>query len=446
MKTFEPRTNIPLLDKNAYLEVLVQGGQIYANLAYSHYGANRSYVLNHVQRFDRVEDLGVADFWVEYFSALERFLDWEFLRVPDVIDTGSDFLQGFVDEGKGVSGVSFRVDERISGREEISKIIESLLGEINFYTSGNNYRIELCKGLGERMAYEDVVIVNLDLLGAEVARSNGGHGKVHWDNEFALIDNIHNSKFKAFLSSGDSINKLTNLWANFILHPVDSSDDDSLKDLVRAYLTLQVLSIFNNNTKSFEKVGTQKSTLIVLTGEMLELLGEKELMIAIIDGLEIRGQFDLLIDSRHKLYSYGRRYVDGINAQDFIVNKELVINDMYKVLVPEVGTVNEKDKVIFQGAKIIAGEEDQSVNAIAPEVSEFELNQELKCLFDGKFVNSAYIDGDSVKKSDLFEMISQPNAASYAKVIIDGRFKPVVYGPNAKANSKKLNRWFRKIK
>ena len=67
------------------------------------------------------------------------------------------------------------------------------------------------------------------------------------ENEIGLIDFIKSSKIKAFFSQDTSSSEISDRWANFIAHNCEYIADPLLHDILRAFTTMQILSIKQQN-------------------------------------------------------------------------------------------------------------------------------------------------------------------------------------------------------
>ena len=77
--------SLPILQKNAYLTVLIKDNGLYANLAYTDYADDRVYILHDYTDLyplkrkldDHIFSVG---FWGEYFDSLENEWDWDIVE------------------------------------------------------------------------------------------------------------------------------------------------------------------------------------------------------------------------------------------------------------------------------------------------------------------------------------------------------------------------------
>ena len=72
---------LSILEKNAYINILIKDNGILGYLAYMDYNANREYILSDYTdinslRFLLDDNVFTKDFWFEYFDNLENVFNW----------------------------------------------------------------------------------------------------------------------------------------------------------------------------------------------------------------------------------------------------------------------------------------------------------------------------------------------------------------------------------
>jgi hypothetical protein len=160
---------------------------------------------------------------------------------------------------------------------------------------------------------------------------------------------------------------------------------------------------------------------------------------SLLDGLEIRGGADIFIDRKGLVYTLGKNYAEGVRTTGFIASPPDIFEEVYKVLVPEIEGKKNERKVIFTGKVNSESGKESDIFAVSPEFSQVKLDFEKRRLnVEGNFIKGAYLDNHGERVS----FISNPEKVMYKSLIIDGRYKPVVYGPDPKTNRAKINEWF----
>lgn len=437
---------LPILQKNAYLSILVKDNGLYANLAYTDYSNDAVYILQDYTDLyplkRKLDDhiFGVK-FWEEYFNALEKEWEW------DIIErSGRNFLKflDFKDEFSGITGIKVLIDDNQKYFRNIYDSLKDFSNQIAIRVVDDIFLKELVSSLSKKLLYDDILILDLDLPEFSVYRYKGGEfskGMITWGNEIPLVDAIKNSKIQALMSADVSTDEILNKYANFVIRPHKKISDPVLADILRAFCTVQNLTIYNENKKKLFGVGWQeKNTAIFVTGRLIEAMPFKDVLLCLIDGFELLGDFDLYLDTKGLLYSYGRSMSLGKESSDVILGKQEVLPRATKVYLPELHTRKSKNKVVFQGSLSSMGFDREEIFSINPEISIFNIPQtEEKVIFDGKFINGAEsVNGDGKKLS----FVSSRESTLYENIVVDARIKPIVYGPDVYSNRNKFKDWF----
>lgn len=448
---------LPMLRKSAYLNLLIKDNFVYANLAYSDISAQRTYILSDATDLSplkfRLDDLTFSkNFWYEYFNSLERVLDWD---IVDRSFEGIFKIKEFEREEVGVTGIKVLIDDDQPFFKKIFLSIREFSNDISLKILDNKQFKLLTSGIQERVYYDDVIWIDLDISHFSIFRNKKGSTqsgifsknistessfeccKIDWNSEIGLIDFIKNSKISAFLTTDLSSDEILNKWANLIAHNCEYILDPGLHDLLRAFTTLQLLSMKKDNG---EKLGNTvcKNSGIFISGNIPNLLTKRELLLSIIDGLELEGTFDLFVDKDNRVLSFGKSMIDKEQSEDIVVFRGDILPKAYKVIVPEI-PVKAKNKIIFSGKALAQGVEDREIYALGsmmqilkvPDIGE-------KVVVQGELKNGAIF---SHFTSNSVEFLSSKNTVMYEYLVVDGRHRPIIYGPSAQSNRIKLKIW-----
>lgn len=420
-------------------------------MAYADYRIGRSYVLSDTLEIGEVFDLYSKQFWIDYFNSLEETFNWNVFR------GGSGEIVEFSSEGSGITGITATIVDRGFSSQNLISALREFSSDISVRMAGQGYIKEILEGIAEKLGYDDIVWADLNLMDFTVYRLSKdkekrtlnipikrsyalSEGKVRWSSKPKLMEAIRSAKLKAFLTMDNPSRRIANLWANFVLSQPSRTSSEPVSDLVRAYSTVQLLSITNDNGEKFSNIGSLvDGTALFLTGDLINVLPTSHLVMTLLDGLEIRGGTDIFVDRTGLIYTVGKNYSEGVRTTGFIASAPDIFEEVYRVLVPEIeGKTNER-KVIFTGKVNSESGKESDIFAVAPEFSQVKLDFEVNRLsIEGTFIKGAYLDNYGEKIS----FISNPDKVKYRSLIIDGRYKPVVYGPSPKANRAKINEWF----
>lgn len=445
-------------------------------LAYSHYEIDRSYIQTDFTKVDWKRDgFEKISFWEEYFRELQKRFDWELLTGLDTESLVSKKIE-FQDEGKGVSAVKFQFDEHLQEKSKILHDLQSTFSDFDIDVIDNKKKRDYIAKMGQRVEYDDVLFLDLDIVRFDVFRTTGAvrtrdtnlkdinskpwethYHKISWDSRKSLAGIVKDSRVKAFLGYDPVSSSIHNKWANIIYGDVVFSDNPFVKDLIRSFTTVQLMSIFNRNSSTFKKLAQKgKRVLVYVLGDVLNFIDYKEILISVLDGFQIKGAFDMYIDRDFRFYHLIEEFVEGVNAKNYITTRQLMFEEgFYKVMVPEVPSTKSDKKSVFSASITVKDAGSKEFIAFTPEITTIELgNYDERYIVDGVFTNDSYIEGglgwvnneprDRWDKSrgERVTINSDALTIDYRSLVIDGRYRPIVYGPDYRKNSSKLSSWF----
>ena len=449
--------SLPILEQNSYLSLVIKDNHIFANLAYTDFNTDRSYILTDLTDLSplkfRMDDIVFSrSFWFEYFSSLEKVFGWDIVQESWVEDF--KFLP-FESEGTGLSGIKILLDDNQPFFKNIYSSLNDFSNDIALRVVDKSYMKELLQGLSSRLEYDNILWLDLDIshfsaftYSKEKVSGGGifskrtsvndlfGSSSIDWNNEIGLIDSLNSSKLKAFVSADVSSEEMIDKWANFIAHSVDSLSNPLLEDLLRAFTTVQNLTIKANEKLNMEGFGKSRS-LIICSGKVARILPTKYLLLSLIDGFELEGEIDMYIDTQEKILSYGKNFIEGSTNQDIYILKKDILEDATKILIPEIRTHKAKNKVILSASITSQDFNRKDIYSINPNLEIFKLpyisnNVVVEC----ELKNNSYIN-DKTK----LEFVSSTGGVVYRSLVVDSRFRPIIYGPKVGDNRNKLQMW-----
>lgn len=446
-------SNLPILEKNSYLSLVISDNSIWAHLAYTDHNANREYILSDFtdlnplkQRLD--DEFFTKNFWYEYFDNLEKVFNW------NIVDRNAYEIfsfRKFAEEGDGISGIRILMDENQKFFNKIFTSLRAFSNDISLRIMDDTYVRGLLEGLLEKLGYDDLLFLNLDLQDFKIYRAfkNNETGKVEisrskisWDNEYGIIDSIKDARFKAFLATDITSKDMLNYWGNFVLNRIILSEDPNILDMLRAYTTAQLHSIYQDNKEKLMGIGINGNTGMIITGSVPLLLGKEKFLLSVIDGFEISGVLDTYFDSEKRLLSFGKSYISGPASTDIVLTRKEIISSATKILVPEIKVSKSNSKVILSGYTDSLEGEKQDIFVLFPEFTFIKLPLHRdNLIIEGEFKNGAYIRNN--EKKERINILSVPDKLRYDSILVDARPKPIVYGPDVYANKLKLQQWFR---
>lgn len=450
-------SKLPLLEKNAYLSLVIKENGIWSHLAYTDHDANREYILSDFtdltplrHRLD--DELFSKSFWFEYFDSLEKVFTW------DLVDRNklSVFtFRRFRNEGDGLTGIRIQIDDNQKFFKKIFNSVRDFSRDISLRVIDDQYMYNVLDGLVSKSEYDDIMYIDMDLTDFSIFRVNKVYdrknkkerkiftrSKLGWDNDLTLIDSIKDSRFRAFLATDLGQKEIFNYWSNFILNRVFSCEDPNLVDILRAYCTIQNYSIYRDNKEKLDGFGIRSSnSAMILSGYIPRVLSKSKSLLTLIDGLELSGSFDCYWDLDMRLLSFGKSYISGVDSTDIILTRKEMMSLLTRVVIPHSKEIKGANKVVFSGITESLALGRSEFFVLSPEYSYIELpDHDEKLVIEGDFKNGTYTVPE---KGNSLGFVSIPGSKKYESLLIDTRPRPIVYGPDSYANKIKLQSWIK---
>ncbi len=451
-----------LVLQNAYLSIYISHNFLCANLAYVENDTNRSFFLKDKSFLpDNFEDLTepeLFEYWLNYFKALGKKWNWELLDPPKPSKKGLVMdLKKFSSEGFGVSGCKVSVSKNNPNYRKIFDSLRRFSLNIKIVGISRDSDRELLEKFATAIGYEDILLLDLHSRFFKLARVERKEGevkkdlskihtpeyiynnvKVRWGEVDELLDLLNAGKYKTFLSKHTPSDFVSNIWANFLRNPIFKSDSELLMDFIRAYVTIQLLSLANENPRIAKDFGVKPTkNLLWITGDLIEIPSFKELIVATIDGLQLQGVFDLVLDNESLIYTFGKTFSAGEKSDEIVLTRKSFFPPFTKVFVPDISVNPESRKSMFYGTLFGRKSSSLDIFAMSSEITEVNIKDPESMYMEGRFVKDAYLE--FFKKG--FEVHFAENGIYWEKVIFDCRAKPVTYGPSIRANNIKFNMW-----
>lgn len=445
-------SKLSIFEKNAYISIVIKDNGIWTHLAYTDHNASREYILSDYTDLNslryRLDDMiFTKEFWFEYFNNLEKIFSW------NIVDKNSFAIftfRKFKEEGDGINGIRIAIDDNQHFFDKIFQSIRDFSNDLSLRVINDAYMQSLIESLADRLGYDDLLYVDMDLYDFSLYRTTNiyqknnsvkklfSKSKLGWNSDLSVIDSINDKRFEAFLANDLSNREITNYWSNFILdRPLDISKEVSLLDLVRAYATIQNFSILRDNRQKLEQFGNiYQKTAMIISGYIPNLLGKYTTLLALTDGLELSGEIDCFFDNELRMLSFGKSYTYGINSTDIILTKKDIIPHITKLLIPN--SVKETNKIMFAGYAESVEIPRTEFFVLSPKFSMISLPPHReKLIVNGSWRNGARINN---AKNEI-SFISTPESSYYDSIVVDARPRPIIYGPDAYSNKLKLQQW-----
>jgi hypothetical protein len=451
-------SKLPLLNKNAYLSIVIKDNSIFSHLAYVDYNRSIQYILSdytdisHLNK--RLDDHAfMGSFWRDYFDILQKNWDWKLFFNQE---SGLNRVLEFNDEYNGVGGIKILVDDNQRYITNIFNSISSFSHDITVRVADTQYIYKTIGKLAQKLNCNDLVYIDLDINAFQIyrARRDEKNRKANtlpneykyqdmsiiWRNPIGIIDSIRDRRLRAFLATDSNNTQIENNWANLVMHPVDILIDSNVKDILRGYTTVQLLSLLTDSREKLQGIGQiDNDTMVIIGGKIPKLLGKQMALLSLIDGLELYGNFNVVWDNDSKVIAYGLSSAQGSESQDIVIGINEILSGITKVVIPELKSKKAVDKVIFSSTYRSQDFDPQTDVVLGDTFSIINIeNRVNKVIFEGKFEDNVYIPN---LKDGKLEFVSSPSGIKYEQLLIDSRLRPVVYGIDSYSNKLKLNKW-----
>ncbi len=451
--------NLP--SKNAYLSIYVSYSFLYATLAYTDLSKEKTSFLTDVATFPNnfadLSSLDKSEFWLSYFRSLEKLWKWEILETP-VVKEGvlKTSLKMFASEYWGVTGCKVSLSKSTPNYKEIFNSLRKFSLDFKIVAIDKDTNEDLAPVFASKLEYDDFLLLDLNTKFFRITRAEREEGikvdlsnpirlnyrcnniKIKWSDADELLGLLNGSKYKTFLSKYTPSHLLSNIWGNFLLNPVLETESDLLEDFIRGYITIQLLSLSGEKAKIVKDFGVKPMrNLVWITGDLVKMPKFKQMLMAVIDGLQLRGAFDICLDSDSLIYTLGKTFSLGEKSDEIFIYKKDFLPSFIKVYAPDIDLKPDVRKVAFDGTLFAPRSSEKDVFAMSSEITEIAINDPKDTYLEGKFVRNAYIEG----YKGMFEFRCFNDDISWSKIVFDCRIKPVVYGPDVRANNIKFNMW-----
>ena len=165
-------SKLPLFEKNAYLSIVIKDNGLWTHLAYTDHNASREYILSDFTdlnplRYRLDDEVFNINFWNEYFNSLEKLFSWDIVQK----DKANIFtFKKFSKEGDGVSGVRIQIDDNQKFFTKIFNSIRTFSNDISLRVIDDKYMYSLLDGISEKLGYEDLLYIDMDIYDFTVYR------------------------------------------------------------------------------------------------------------------------------------------------------------------------------------------------------------------------------------------------------------------------------------
>lgn len=395
-----------------------------------------------------------VDFSIDNIDdALKEIISaWQKEIGREIIDCTSDVC--LLSPSKdGVGGATFIVSES----HYKDGLRSSLLGTEAIKVSSDSV-VRSMPGLLDLLSCTDIILVllNWDKISVFVLESGGPvtdsdsssdvnpgvkvkEFSIEWNGDVQkVVPSLHN-----VIGINQNTSDLENMLLNIFTSQPCSNTSSEVEDVMRAYVTS---SLFNLQDDCFQRFGmTTGDANLLITGDLASVVPDDQLILAVIDGLQLRGRYEIFVDTENR----GVVNFIPVGKKVFPCPIREIYPAGYSYVSTEKGGSGKMGREAFQGKIEYISREDDSKSGVIRQKKE-NMNY-----FVGQVGHIYTYDLDGVGKVMLkpAKDVYFPNLVKDGKylsfdvydnvdqMIVDCRAIPVVYGPDYEANHARLAQW-----
>ncbi len=361
-----------------------------------------------------------------------------------------------LEDGEGINSSSLIVCSNI-----YEEGIKSLLLGVEATELDRNLQLKGYTRYLDLLSASDMIFVNLGWEKVKVyvlTRKSSPARKDDSDKERVEIEEFEvdshslmkdpGLKLRSLLATPLKKEVLGDLFANvFSRKPVESASDD-VKDLLRSYAMAALLNVKDDKLRRFG-IETEDAHLVI-TGDLVGVLGEAHAVLGVVDGLQLKGRYRIAVDSEGEIFAGA-----AVLGKEKDLGTVLPVTDIYPrgymYLSTEKGASGKEGKRAFTGKILFKGTEktnwDDTESLIVAQTGQIRT-------FDFKEENRSGVGMVTIKpeKGVYFPNMRKEGDSlvggfdeNLKKLVVDCRKVPVVYGPDANANHPRVSEWLHQL-
>lgn len=448
----------PILGQDSRLFTVLSGGSLSCTLVSPDYDSGNTYIEESCEQLPSDFDISDFDRYIKDLLYLwGKEIDWNLigedgkLKVPMEVDS------------EGVNGSVTIFSKKYCEEGFTSSFLSQkpLCFDDDFRAKSAARHLKL-------LECDRVVLVDLgwDEISVTFTRRAPGAGESmssEFDSQEFIVDSSRNRKnfgeiFEGLSAVNVSKNDFDDVIANLYSKRVISSSSQEVWDIIRAHISSCLFSI---NSKDLKNLGVLSGDNVVLiTGDLVRVLPKNYALLAVIDGLQLRGSYRTFIDNGDR-FKWGSTVVDG---EDFIFPIPNIYPQGYMYISSTKGGNVKSGKNVMKGQiyweddgseRLSSGVEGSSrVGGSVPDPKTFVCKGGQMYTFDLKtgeeYQGRIIIEKDrdfeipKLKEDGSGRFFADFDSEKYiGYVIFDCRNIPVVYGPDVSANHDRVTNWLK---
>ena len=254
--------------------------------------------------------------------------------------------------------------------------------------------------------------------------------RVDWENIENKTKEELWQRMRQFLTTSQPEAEIKDIWANLMFSPKLHYESVLAQDILRADLTANLNAIRNSAIKSLSDFGAVpgKKSVLLCSGDFTISMDEPNILLALIDGLSLFGNIQILIDKRDIFTSTALFNIQ--KNGDFSKNISKLMGKKVTLISVEPIGDGQQDEIIVQGT-IKRGEIKKDVYGLRNRIHKFSIDDlSVLTIHPVRGENIGGIEGYSEHQNIEGE------------IILDTRdHDEIRYGPEPKNNATRVHAW-----
>ena len=408
--------------QQANLTLVLGDVGIQAVLLYENKSINRTYVLEDFLSIDLYDENNANNISVILQSFLQKLSvkwGWSFF---DVITSGSAkiySIQNLATEGAGLTRLSAIINKDNPDYKKFEKFLIKFGYEDVLWLDLNKHSIKL-----KRFSFKNV---KENLANIHLPKFDFHTGAREYVSMSDLMDLPEGKEFKAFLTLIGNQQHIHHHWINFInnFNPFDKSPLTS--DLLRTFIIANLISLFNEHKNNLKNLFGDKKSLLWIEGSLINIIPQSILYSTIVDAFQLKGDFDIVSSFMNE----ASVLFEDWNQKDLSWNGWGKMIDFIQYSTAENIHQEKSHKVFLRSTLHRKDGSREMLYAMTDKINVLAIKG-FQGILEFRNSNNELIYTVDFKKEPF----------PVSKYIVDSRFRPIIYGPKAKDNKDKFNKWF----
>lgn len=365
----------------------------------------------------------------------------------DLVDCEDDVCMLSMCEGECVDG-STLISSKPHTNEELRSVVLGTTAvpfdEQSYIDAAASYfhKYEKEQMLYVVLNWDEISVYYVTSRGRESEKGSEGIVVREMNIDTSSIDDIVESSLSNLVSVSIRRDLLIDLASNMKEKKIVGASSPEVQDVLRAYVTAGLFSMKDAVLQTFGMEVEECALLI--TGDIARVLPESHTILSVVDGLQLRGRYEIAVDSEN------RAIPAAVSAKEksFVFPLSSVFPRWYLYISTERGGGGRTGETAFRGMIRSAAqkgkEDDVLIVGQSGSIYTFGIPDEGK---PGDVyiepARSVYFPNLRVEKVDGRKYLNAQYRDYIRSVVIDCRKIPVVYGPDAESNHRRISEWVR---